>query len=261
MQFSLHTTGLKSAKVSYFANLPKSCATFIRVKKRQPMHHTIPTLFQTGTLPSFLQCLYEGDTELQVLLSHGDFGIGTYNCLDGELILLDGQFYQTNENGRVTKPSLQMKTPFSNVLFFQKIKELPLQQISSVQNLEKELSLHLKTKNYIHAFRIDGKFQEVKIRSVLKQKAPFRPFQSQPHAVSETSLQEARGTILGLRFPSYLRSLNVEGYHFHFIDEKKEYGGHLCAAKIVKAAAHICPIENFQLHLPDTKEFQKMNLP
>jgi acetolactate decarboxylase len=140
------------------------------------------------------------------------------------------------------------------------MKQIAIRPLSTIQDLEEQLSSHLKTKNYLHAFRIEGSFQEVKLRSVLKQKPPFRPFQNQPKAVSDYKLTKAKGTILGLRFPSFLSSLNVEGYHFHFLNEEKTVGGHLCSATILDATAQTCPIENMQLHLPDLEEFQKMDL-
>jgi len=51
-------------------------------------------LFQTSTLQALMAGVYDGDLTFQALARHGDFGLGTFEALDGEMIALDGAFYQ-----------------------------------------------------------------------------------------------------------------------------------------------------------------------
>jgi acetolactate decarboxylase len=217
-------------------------------------------LFQTGMLSSLLQCHYVGDTNLKELAKKGNFGIGTFNALDGELLLLDGKFYQTKKKGKVTKPSPLTKTPLAATLFFQPKKRFSLGPISSIEQLQEVLSIKLKSTEMLHALRIDGLFEEVRLRSVLKQKPPFRPFQNDPTAASEYTLSQCKGTIVSLFYPKSLGSLNVAHFHFHFIDHEKKIGGHLCNIKVLQAMAQICPIENLHLHLPHSSTPAKTTL-
>ena len=43
-------------------------------------------------MTSLLEAVYDGDFSLSHIPEHGDFGIGTFNQLDGELIGFDGAF-------------------------------------------------------------------------------------------------------------------------------------------------------------------------
>jgi hypothetical protein len=75
-------------------------------------------LFQTSTLQALLGGVYDGDLTYNELARHGDFGIGTFNALDGEMIALDGKFYQIRADGRAYPVNPSMKTPFAEVTFF-----------------------------------------------------------------------------------------------------------------------------------------------
>ena len=55
--------------------------------------HRQQKLVQVSTIDALLQGVYDGNTSLQTLGKYGDFGIGTFNGLDGEMILLEGHFY------------------------------------------------------------------------------------------------------------------------------------------------------------------------
>jgi len=49
------------------------------------------------------------------LKKHGDFGLGTFNALDEEMIRLDGKFYQIKVDGIAYPVDDSMKTPFARV--------------------------------------------------------------------------------------------------------------------------------------------------
>ena len=49
-------------------------------------------VYQVSTMTSLLEAVYDGDFSLSHIPEHGDFGIGTFNQLDGELIGFDGAF-------------------------------------------------------------------------------------------------------------------------------------------------------------------------
>jgi Alpha-acetolactate decarboxylase len=39
---------------------------------------------------------------IRAILDHGDFGLGTFTDLDGEMVVLEGQVYQANSEGDPT---------------------------------------------------------------------------------------------------------------------------------------------------------------
>ena len=79
-------------------------------------HHA---LFQTSTIDALLSGNYEGDVSFEELETYGDFGLGTFDALDGEMIGLDGAFYQVKADGRAYEVDERMKTPFAVVTFFE----------------------------------------------------------------------------------------------------------------------------------------------
>jgi acetolactate decarboxylase len=75
-------------------------------------------VYQTSTMAALLDGIYDGDVTIAELLTHGDFGLGTFNHLDGEMVVLDGSCYHLRSDGSATTASPQDKTPFAAVLWF-----------------------------------------------------------------------------------------------------------------------------------------------
>ncbi len=74
--------------------------------------------FQISTLGALNAGVYEGAATLAELKQHGDFGLGTFEGLDGEMVLLNGKFYQIKTDGVAYAVADEVKTPFSAVTFF-----------------------------------------------------------------------------------------------------------------------------------------------
>ena len=55
------------------------------------------TLYQVSTLGALMQGVYDGEMEVGKLVQEGDLGIGTFEALDGEMVVLDGWVYQVRE--------------------------------------------------------------------------------------------------------------------------------------------------------------------
>ena len=47
-------------------------------------------VYQESTVDALLSGVYDGELPLEQLRKHGHFGIGTFDRLDGEMVLLDG---------------------------------------------------------------------------------------------------------------------------------------------------------------------------
>ena len=75
-------------------------------------------VYQTSTMGALLQGVYDGEVTIRELLHHGDFGVGTFNRLDGEMVVLDGVCYQLRSDGSATIADPEQKTPFAAVTWF-----------------------------------------------------------------------------------------------------------------------------------------------
>jgi acetolactate decarboxylase len=132
-------------------------------------------LFQTSTLQALMAGVYDGDLTFQELARQGDFGLGTFDALDGEMIALDGVFYQIRADGRVYPVAGAMKTPFAEVTFFKSARTHLIEMPVNYQQLLDYITRLLPSPNLPYAIRIDGFFPYVKTRSIPRQQKPYPP--------------------------------------------------------------------------------------
>lgn len=69
-------------------------------------------VWQTATMAALLAGVNDGETTITELLTHGDFGLGTFNHLDGEMVILDGTCYHLHADGRAGIADGTERTPF-----------------------------------------------------------------------------------------------------------------------------------------------------
>jgi len=218
------------------------------------------TLFQVSTINALLEGVYDGEVSFQKLKQHGDFGIGTFNALDGEMIAVDGNFFQVKSDGIAYAVKDNMKTPFAAVTYFEHDKSFILKNIRNFAQLEKQIDNVFPTKNIFYAIRIDGVFDYIKTRSVPKQKKPYPLLIEVVKNQPVFEYKNIKGTIAGFWCPAFVKSLNVTGYHFHFIDEDRKAGGHLLECKFKEAKVSIDYTSSFYLVLPESNDFFRKDI-
>ncbi|MEI8314766.1 MAG: acetolactate decarboxylase [Verrucomicrobiota bacterium] len=217
-------------------------------------------LFQYATINSLLAGVFDGDMTIATLKHHGDFGIGTFNALDGEMLALDGQFYQIRSDGHVYPAPDDMRTPFATVLFFHTARSLILTNIASLHALEQELDRQLPSPNAFHAFRLEVEIESAKTRSVPRQEKPYPTLADAARKQSVFEFQNKTGTLVGFRTPDFMQGLNVPGYHFHFLTADRQAGGHVLDCVIRHAEVRIAATSQFLMVLPERGAFQQTDL-
>ena len=80
---------------------------------------TAESIYQVALLQSLAQGYFDGSITVADLKEHGDTGIGTFDGLNGEMIVLEGVVYQATGDGSVVVPADDETVPFSNVTFFE----------------------------------------------------------------------------------------------------------------------------------------------
>jgi acetolactate decarboxylase len=217
--------------------------------------------FQVSTLGALNVGIYEGATTFAELKNHGNFGLGTFEGLDGELVFLNGTAYQIQADGVVHAVPDTAKTPFSVVSFFQKERSLRLTGSKTYQELQQGINQQLPIQNLPYAIRIQGTFPYLKVRSVPKQTPPYPPLStvvSQQQRIFE--LRNVQGTLVGFRLPPYFKTINVAGYHFHFITRDRKTGGHVLDGEFRNAVADVQTLRDWEMALPDNKAFEQASL-
>ncbi len=218
------------------------------------------TLFQVSPIDALMAGDYEGTVTFLDLKRHGDLGIGTFDALDGEMIGIDGRFYQIRSDGNAYAVPDSATTPFAVLVFFSPERTIPLDQAMDLRGLEKYLDQLLPTKNIVYAFRLEGAFRFVKTRSVPGQEKPYRPLVEAVKGQRIFEFDSPQGTIAGFRFPEYMKGVNVPGYHFHFITADRRTGGHLLDCRIDKVKVEIQSVHDFKMALPGGGLFYRLHL-
>ncbi|MGP7817267.1 acetolactate decarboxylase [Niallia sp. 01092] len=217
-------------------------------------------VYQVSTMTSLLEAVYDGDFSLSEIPKHGDFGIGTFNKLDGELIGFDGSFYRLRSNGTATPVKGEDKSPFCSLTFFEEDLVHEINQQMTLEELEKEIDRILPSKNLFYAIRIDGVFKKVQTRTVELQEKPYVPMVEAVKSQPIFDFEDIKGTIAGFRTPQYAHGIAVAGYHLHFIDDGRKVGGHVFDYTVDRVTIRISQKLNMNLQLPNTEDFFIANI-
>jgi acetolactate decarboxylase len=222
------------------------------------------TLTQWSTINALLKGHYEGVATLGEIKQHGDFGLGTFEALDGEMILLDGKVYQVDEHGVIREPGDAVRTPFAAVTFFNKGKpgiELALPAGLTLDQVQARVDAALPSANLFYAIRVTGGFSEVRTRSVPRQEKPYRPLAEVVKTQSLFTIPGTTGELVGLRCPEFSKGVNVPGYHFHYLAADRKNGGHVLGLVTGEAVrVSVVVIREFTMKLPESATFDALDL-
>lgn len=217
-------------------------------------------LYQVSTINALMQGVYDGEQTVKDLKQHGDFGLGAPNRLDGELIALDGKFYQIQSTGKVVLLNDSMKIPFGTVMHFKAKQPETIGNIASFREFENRFDNIIKEKNYFYAIRMDGVFDYVKTRSIPPQNKPYKTLSEAAKEQNTFELHNVKGTIVGFWAPQYVNGVNLPGYHLHFISDDRQSGGHILDLRFSNATYQLNKITNFYMSLPHDGDFRQINL-
>jgi acetolactate decarboxylase len=217
-------------------------------------------IMQISTIDALLSGVYDSDFQIGKLKQYGDFGLGTFNALDGEMVVLNSNIYQIPHDGKAILPPLETCTPFAVVTFFKSDKSLLLNQPLNFKQLEQFIDKMLPTTNIFYGIKIKGLFKTMKARSVARQEKPYRQLKEIVNQQAIFDFENTEGTIVGFRFPSYFKGINVPGYHLHYLTVDEKAGGHVLDFVIENAQLEIDEISNFSMIIPNNEHLYHVDL-
>ena len=217
------------------------------------------TLFQVSTSGALVQGVYERAVSSNLLLSHGDFGLGTFDNLDGEMVVLDGAIYQVRSDGKVSKILGDVGTPFAVVTHFVADQDQTIANASTFEELTRTCDRYRDSENLFYAFRIEGHFARVHTRA-MKETLDGLPLAKAAAIQPEFNFTDVHGTLVGIWAPQFSSALNIAGYHFHFLSEDRTKGGHLLECSGSKLRVRVERLNEFHLSLPESEEFLRADL-
>jgi acetolactate decarboxylase len=238
-------------------NCVKDIAKSFSSRYREPTGED--QIYQTSLMSALIDGVYDGNITIQQLLKHGDFGLGTFNGLDGEMVILGNAVHQLKSDGTAHLATMDQKTPFAVVTFFHPTMtgnlEQPLDK-SQIQALIDEMV----PENLLCAFRIDGHFAKVETRTVPRQEPPYVPMLQAIENQPEFTFENTRGTLIGFRCPPYVQGINVAGFHVHYIMDDRCGGGHVLDYRVLEGSVNIAKVPNLHISLPETPDFENATL-
>lgn len=226
----------------------------------QHMGHEHQYFYQNTAVISLLNGVYDGQMSVAEIRRHGTQGVGTWDKLDGEGIILDGVFYQVLSDGSVRTPPDSAIMPFAQVTHFQAEGEMPLPRGLSYAELADFLDPLLATVNTYYALRLQGTFKKVQTRSLPEQHKPYPPFWKVQLTEPKFNFQTVHGTMVGFRSPPYATNFDPTDYHLHFLTKDRDAGGHVLSFVTEDVVLYLDRINRFEIELPTNKEFEQADL-
>ncbi|KAJ4861392.1 alpha-acetolactate decarboxylase domain-containing protein [Trichoderma breve] len=222
-------------------------------------------LFQYSIVTALMDGVAESGLTLSDLLPRGDFGLGTFRHMVGEMIVLDGVIYQMKADGSVTSFSRDQLnttvTPFAMVTHFRPTLSTKV-TVKSKGDFGKLLTdLMPQAKNIFSSIRLEGKFKAVVVRTVGGQQHPGEKLSKLAESQVAHSFEDVQGSIVGFRSPSYMQGISVAGDHLHFISADRRQGGHLLELETDgEAELAIAAIRIIHTELPTGDDFVQATL-
>ncbi|OJZ69963.1 alpha-acetolactate decarboxylase [Mycobacterium paraffinicum] len=206
-------------------------------------------------MSALLEGVYDGEVTVAEILRHGDFGLGTFNHLDGEMVILDGICYRLRADGTASRAAPTDRSPFAAVTRFHSDFEIAIQTRTGRAEVTEAIDRQITSANLIYAIRITGHFAELHTRTVMAQQPPYPPLTQATEEQAEKVFADVAGTVVGFRTPDFEQGISVAGYHLHFLNADRTGGGHILDFTLKRGDVAVSGASQLHLSLPTSGGF------
>ena len=217
-------------------------------------HPYFGKMYQVSTLNALLLGYTRKVVSVEELLENGDTGLGTFENVDGEMIMVDGHCYRAADDGTVTEMPPEKGVPFASVSFLIGSRKFELDSVENIDTLKALLNLKIEEGfglNSMHMVRIDGFFEMVDARSENGLKSQHVELKDILNLNQKSfTFSNVAGTLVCLYYPDYMAGINAAGWHFHFVSEDRSKGGHVFNVIMKKGTAILDKISKIEMQLP-----------
>jgi acetolactate decarboxylase len=218
-------------------------------------------LYQVSTIDALMQGVFDGVQPVGEIRKHGDFGIGTFDAVDGEMIVIDGVVYQAKADGHIYPAADNQTTPFATVTYFDRDQTTTTGIPMNLSVFTSTMTDRLPTRNMVYAVQMHGTFPAMKVRAIPAQHKPYPTLTEASKNQSVYTYSGATGTIVGFYTPVFFKGINVAGYHLHFISDDRKTGGHILDLVIpANTSVEYDITPGFAMALPTSGDFTGVNL-
>jgi acetolactate decarboxylase len=217
------------------------------------------TLFQVSTAGALVEGVSGDIVSIRTLREHGDFGLGTFTGFDGEMAVLDGHFFQIKGDGSIIDAPDEAMAPFAVVTHFLPDHKFTLGGFASIADLVRQLDAHRDSENRFYGARVDGTFKTIRTRAVCKQPVG-ESLSGAADAQAIFDFADVHGTLMGFWTPAYASSVNITGWHLHFLSDDRKQGGHLLDCSGDGAECAFQQLNDLRIAIPETAAFLSAEL-
>ncbi|RRB06685.1 acetolactate decarboxylase [Larkinella rosea] len=245
---------------TFFLSLcSQSCTT----KETPPSTDNSPSdfLYQYSIINALLAGVFDGNLTFGEVKKHGDFGVGTFNRVDGELVINQGKMYRIRSNGTVSEVSDRDSTSLAFVKFFKADSSFTIQTAGmTLDQVQKKIAAALPV-NEIYAIRLKGQFSKMTTRAPAPAQKPY-PTLNDHLARTQVifNLTNTTGVAVGFLIPTYMEKVNVPGFHFHYLSDDLKSGGHVYDFTVTQITVEIDRTKGYYVELNTNADFGKVTL-
>ena len=221
-------------------------------------------MYQVSTLQALALGYSRAVINVGELLQKGNTGLGTFEDVNGEMIVMDGNCFRADQNGDVTVVPSNTGIPFAAVAKLYGEQQYQLGYMPDITSVRTELTRKIEERfglNSMHVVRIDGVFDKVDARS----EAPYRSHHvTLKEVLGQTQkaflFENICGSLVGVYFPDYMDGINMPGWHLHFLSEDRSKGGHVFDVCIREGTVKVDKITSIAIDLPKEAAFDTYSL-
>ena len=217
------------------------------------------SLFQVSTSNALIQGIFGGTTTVADLKRHGDFGVGTFAGLDGEMIMLEGECFRAGPGGQLSVVADDEETPFALIARFHTDIDSNLTGPIDFAGMTEWLDGLRPSENVFVGIRGDGEFDLLSMRAICRARPSEGLLEATKHQ-SEFTREGISGTLVGFWSPEYSRAVSVPGYHLHFVSDDRSLGGHVFGLSAPDLRFSLHTESELHLAMPETEEFLTADL-
>lgn len=221
-------------------------------------------MFQVSTLQSLALGYTRAVMTVGELMQHGETGLGTFEDVNGEMIVIDGKCYRAMDDGRITEGGDERGVPFASVAYMDNCREFELSGDYTMESLKAELNNRIEEDfglNSMHVIQIHGTFEKIYARSELPYRAHHVTLKDMLD-ITQTSFEfsNIRGSLVGVYYPDYMDGINAAGWHLHFVNDERNKGGHVYEIKMTSGKVRLAKKTRIDIQLPKDPAFDTYSL-
>lgn len=187
---------------------------------------------QVGTYDYLTQPDYAGLEPLAAAINGQTLGLGTFDDLDGEFVLVGGTPYRVGTDGAPTVIDPSRSTPFAQAIDFHAQASGPVAPGTTCAQLPAVIAALAGSDEGVIAVRVRGTFTDLLTRSFPRQFEPYPTLATVVAGQTEFALGQQRAVLVGFWQGGDMKGVGQPGLHLHGVNADRSAGGHVLSCVV-----------------------------